>query len=303
MILKSSVSIQVIGSINMDLIAKVSRFPKEGETITGQQFLTAAGGKGANQAVAASRLGAKVSLVGCVGKDTFGTSLLNNLKKEKINIKHITKSSENTGTAFITINQNAQNQIIVIPGANHTITTKQVGLAIKKEKIAAIIMQLEIPLKIVEYVAKEAKKKNLLVILNPAPAIPLSNKLLRMVDYLIPNEHEAEVLTGEKNMEKAAQILKQKGAKNIIITLGSRGALYLDNKLQYVPPFRVKAVDPTAAGDAFVAAFTVSILEGKKIENAIRFANAAGALAATKLGAQPSLPKRSQVEKITLNTL
>lgn len=297
---ESPISVQVIGSINMDLIAKVNRFPNVGETITGQEFLTAAGGKGANQAVACAKLGASVSFIGCVGKDNFGKELTNSLKEHGIDTKYIFSGNTNTGTAFITVDQQAHNQIIVIPGANHKLNEDQLELAYNnlRGKTQAVLLQLEIPLPIVKKAIQLAKKDNLLIILNPAPAVPISDKLLGQVDYLIPNEHEAEVLTGEKNVEKAAQIFKRKGAKNVIITLGSRGALYLDYKLQYVPPFRIKAVDPTAAGDAFVAAFTVAILEGKPIEKAIKFANAAGALAATKLGAQPSLPSRNKVEKL-----
>jgi len=294
--------IYVVGSINMDLITKVPRFPQEGETITGLDFFTAPGGKGANQAVATARLGAKVVFIGAVGVDSYGQQLSEALGKEGINITHLLKvPGVVTGTAIITINKKAQNQIIVIPGANHRITEKQIDEAISKNshKSGALLLQLEIPLPIVLYAAKRAKDIGLAVTLNPSPATTLPDELFPLLDYVIPNEHEAVILTGKNNPEKAAQKLKKMGARNIIITLGDKGALYLDDNSRPVTikGYKIKAVDPTAAGDAFVATFTVALLEEKPIEEAIRFANAAGALAATKLGAQPSLPTRKEVEK------
>jgi len=299
---EAPLSIQVVGSINMDLITKVSRFPREGETITGLDFLTAPGGKGANQAVAAARLGARTAMIGCVGIDRFGKELVASLQKEKVSMRRIGLIPDApTGTAIIIVDERAKNQIIVIPGANYRITEKQLTYAWTTLKIKpqALLLQLEIPLPIVIKAAQLAKKDNTLVVLNPAPAptASLPIELLSHVDFLIPNEHEAKILAETDDLELAAGRLRDKGFK-VIITLGNEGALFFDDRPLYIKPFLVMAIDPTAAGDAFVAAFTLAILEGKPVEEAIRFANAAGALATTKLGAQPSLPTRKEVERL-----
>lgn len=287
-------NILVIGSINMDLVITVPRFPIEGETLTGKSFFTSPGGKGANQAVAAARLGAKVSMIGCIGDDQFGKQLVQNFRREKVNIGQIKFTPHHpTGTAIITINDHAQNQIIVIPGANSLVTEKNIlsvwqALKIKPQ---AVLLQLEIPLSSVITAAELAKKDNSLVILNPAPAQQLPVKLLKLVDYLIPNEHEARLITGKKSIKEAAVFLHNQGVKNIIITLGDKGAyLFNDKQSVIIPPYNVKAVDPTACGDAFIAAFSVSFLQGKSPIESIEFANAAGALTTTKIGAQPFLP-------------
>lgn len=303
MSLYSQISIQVVGSINMDLVVKVPRFPNSGETITGTTLLTASGGKGANQAIAAAKLGAKVVFVGNVGNDDFGKQQIRALQKEGANTQFIsTVSSVNTGTAIITIDQNAHNQIIVIPGANHTISKKQVEKAFKSIKMQALLLQLEIPLDIVTFAATLAKNIGSLVILNPAPAIPIPDKLINLVDYLIPNEHEALLLTGKTTIEDAGKNLIKRGAKNVIVTLGKKGAVYFDKKPIYVPAFKVKAIDPTAAGDAFIASFAVTILQGHSLLDAIKFANAAGALASTKIGAQPSLPTLAEIKQFVASS-
>ncbi|MBI5452400.1 ribokinase [Candidatus Gottesmanbacteria bacterium] len=298
---RKNVPIQVVGSINMDLITKVPRFPGEGETITGVDFFTAPGGKGANQAVAAARLGAKTAMIGCVGIDRFGKELVASLQREKVSMRRINFIPDTpTGTAMIIVNEKAQNQIIVIPGANHKITEEHLAYSWNTLQIKpqALLLQLEIPLPIVIKAAQLAKKGNTMVVLNPAPApiTFLPAELLNHVDFLIPNEHEAKILAGTDDLETAADQLRNKGPK-VIITLGDKGAMFFDDKPVYVDPFRVNAIDPTAAGDAFVAAFTVATLQGQPILGAIRFANAAGALAATKIGAQPSLPTFAEVKR------
>lgn len=295
------IPIQVVGSINMDLITKVPRFPQEGETITGVDFLTVPGGKGANQAVAAARLGAKTAMIGCVGIDRFGKELVASLQKERVSMRRINFIPDTpTGTAIIIVNEKAQNQIIVIPGANHRITEEHLTYAWNTLKIKpqALLLQLEIPLPIVIKAAQLAKKDNTMVVLNPAPA-PITSlpiELLNQVDFLIPNEHEAKILANTDDLETAANRLRNQGPK-VIVTLGDKGAMFFDDKPRIVDPFRVKAVDPTAAGDAFVAAFTVSTLQRKTPLEAIKFANAAGALATTKIGAQPSLPTLVEVNQ------
>lgn len=293
--------IQVVGSINMDLITKVTRFPKSGETLTGIDFLTAAGGKGANQAVAAARLGSRIAMIGCVGIDRFGKELVAGLKREGVSMRRISFIPDApTGTAIIIVNENAQNQIIVIPGANHRITEDHLVFSWNTLKIKpkALLLQLEIPMPIVIKAAQLAKKDNTMVVLNPAPApnTPLSDELLQQVDFLIPNEHEARLLAKTDDLEQAAQNLRALGPK-VIVTLGDQGAMFFDDKLQIVDSFHIKAVDPTAAGDAFVAAFTVATLQGQPPLEAIKFANAAGALTTTKIGAQPSLPTLAEVNQ------
>lgn len=297
-------NIEVVGSINMDLITRVSRFPQVGETITGVDFLTSPGGKGANQAVAAARLGAKVSIIGCVGNDQFGRDLISALGKENVNVKFVQMEKKTpTGVALITVDEKAQNQIVVIPGANHSFTLEHLVNAHRliNQKKGAMLLQLEIPPKITTQAAKLAKENGQLVILNPAPAQPSYVDLIEHVDFLIPNETEAALLTGKDNVEKAARDLKARGVRNVVITLGERGALYFDTEPKYIHSYKVTAIDPTAAGDAFVAAFTVATLQGKPPLEAIRFANAAGALATTKIGAQPSLPTIAEVTKFISN--
>lgn len=297
--MKNNPSIIVIGSINIDLVVKTKHFPKDGETVTGFDFFTASGGKGANQAVAATRLGADVSLIGAVGNDKNGKYLLKDLQGEKINTRgvYIAKDSP-SGTAIITLDNNAHNQIIVVPGANHKIPTSYINkpFSVTKNTPQALLVQLEIPIQQVLYAVKQAKKKGLIVVFNPAPAHATSKELLSVVDYIIPNEHEAAVLTNQSNPEEAGKILRGLGAKQVLITLGKRGVLYFDKgKPVYIKPYNVHAIDPTAAGDAFVAAFGVATLEGKSLKEALEWAQAAGALTTTKLGAQPSLPTREEL--------
>ncbi len=296
--------ITVVGSLNMDLIVRTPRIPSPGETIIGSGFHTAPGGKGANQAVAAARLGARVSMVGRVGKDEFAATLLENLTLANVNTQFIIQDPEApTGVALIEVDDSGENSIVVASGANMRVTSLDVDAA--QEAISAadlLLLQLGIPLKTVLQAAVLAKRKNVTVILNPAPARKLTSELLNLVDILIPNETETAMLTGlpvgsQSEIRAAASSLLTSGVKTVILTLGENGALLTqEGKSDIFPAFQVSPVDTTAAGDAFVGGFAVALAEGKSMTEAIRWGNAAGALATTRLGAQPSLPMRQDVE-------
>lgn len=291
--------ITVVGSINVDNVLKVSRLPKEGETISAENYDIKFGGKGANQAVAARKLGAYVSLIGAVGKDDMGKQNISNFKNIGMNVEGIKISNNQTGCAVIPVDESGNNMIIIYPGANDSVNEEH----IKKyeyliKECDLIMLQFEIPMSSVEYAAKVAKKYNKIIVLNPAPAKKISSSLLKMVDYITPNETELMEITGVSDIEKGAESLIEKGAKNVIVTLGDKGCLYM-NKYETIKmdSFNVDAVDSTAAGDSFNAAFAVSVCENKKIKESLRFASAAGALTATKRGAQNSLPDRYELEK------
>jgi len=296
--------ITVVGSINMDLIVRTPRIPSPGETIIGSGFHTAPGGKGANQAVAAARLGAQVSMVGRVGKDEFASILLKNLTLANVNTQFIYQDREaTTGVALIEVDDSGENSIVVASGANMRVTSLDVDAA--HEAISAsdlLLLQLGIPLKTILQAAVLAKRKNVTVILNPAPARKLTSELLNLVDILIPNETETALLTGlpvgsQSEIRAAASSLVTSGVKTVILTLGENGALLTQGgKSDIFPAFLVNPVDTTGAGDAFVGGFAVALAEGKSMTEAIRWGNAAGALATTRLGAQPSLPMRQDVE-------
>jgi ribokinase len=295
----------VVGSLNMDLIVRTPHLPRPGETILGRDFMTAPGGKGANQTVAAAKLGATVHMVGRVGGDDFGRALRENLRAAGADDRYVsTEDSAASGIAIIEVDDSGQNTIVVAPGANALVTRADVDAA--RSIIAssqALIAQLEIPLDTVEYALSTAHAANVLTILNPAPAQSLSTELLSLVDLLVPNETEAALLTGieikdDISAEQAARQLQERGARSVVITLGARGALALsDDKVWRIPPFRVKAIDATAAGDAFVGALATAYATQRDLDTALREASAAGALAATRLGAQPSLPTRAELDE------
>jgi len=296
----SAPAITVIGSINMDLVVRTPRFPGPGETILGSDFLTVPGGKGANQAVAVARMGARTAMVGRVGGDAFGAQMLQALQSEGIDIGHVSTEREApSGVALITVSDNGENNIIVVPGAYGRLSPQDVEDA--EETIgssSSIVLQLEIPLPTVMRAVDLAARRGVRVILNAAPARPLPPELLGKVDYLIVNELEAALLTGlaAAQPEEAAKALLAGGCANVVVTLGEAGALLATPEgIEVVPPFRVSAIDTTAAGDAFVGAFAVALAEGKSPAEAVRWGNAAGALAATRLGAQPSLPTRAEL--------
>jgi ribokinase len=296
--------IVVVGSSNTDMIAKLPRLPKPGETIGEGAFSTAAGGKGANQAVAAARAGAEVGLVARVGDDSFGEQAIAGFVADGINVQHVTRDpSAPSGVALIFVDDKGENSIAVAPGANAGLTPEDVDEA--EELISAanvVVMQLETPLDTVERAAVLACKHGSRVILNPAPAQPLSDEILANVSILTPNESEAELLTGvpvedDAGAEEAARALVARGVKTVILTLGSRGAFVFESDSgELVPGFKVDAVDTTAAGDVFNGTLAVGLAEGMPFTGAVRFANAAAALSVTRLGAQPSAPTRSEID-------
>jgi ribokinase len=299
------VRIVVVGSLNMDLVVQTPRIPKPGETILGAGDLQMIpGGKGANQAYGSALLGAEVAMVGRVGEDTFGETLIQNLDKVEVDTSFIIQDTDApTGIALIVVEGSGQNSIVVSSGANGRLSPEDVS---QREDVIqsadVLLLQLEIPLEAVLRAADLAKLHGVTTVLNPAPAQPLEPELLRLIDYLIPNETEFALLSGHEihsndKIKEAAAVLHQSGLKIIIMTMGNRGALLLtEDSFTHSPAFTVDPIDTTAAGDAFVASFVVAMAEGKSLQEAIRYGNAAGALACTKFGAQPSLPNRSELK-------
>jgi ribokinase len=298
--------VTVVGSLNMDLVARAPRIPQPGETIIGGDFHTVPGGKGANQAVAAARLGAQVSMVGRVGRDAFANPLLDNLAAAGVDHAFVIPDPEAaTGVALIVVDDTGQNSIVVASGANMRLSPADVEAA--EAAIAgadALLLQLESPLESVTRAAEVARAHGVRVILNPAPARSLPAALLSLVDVLIPNESETALLTdmsvnNQAEAEAAAAALRGMGVGTVILTLGERGALLAQaGAAELVPAFEVTPVDTTAAGDAFVGGFAVALAEGQTLAEAVRWGNAAGALATTKLGAQPSQPIRQDLEAL-----
>ena len=285
--------ITVIGSSNTDMVIKASKLPAPGETILGGDFFMNPGGKGANQAVAAARLGGNVSLVAKVGNDIFG---------QQAKALFEADNTYPSGIALITVDQHGENCIVVASGANGSLTTKEIDDA--KEDILQsnlILMQLEIPLVTVEYATEIASKAAIKVILNPAPATKLSDSLLSKLYMITPNETEAELISGIPvtdfaSAETAARYLANKGIRVIVITMGSKGALvFNDNKAIIVSAPKVEAVDTTAAGDVFNGALAVAISEGLDLKEAVEFACKAASISVTRMGAQASAPSRSEI--------
>lgn len=307
-------NILVVGSINADLVVRTSRFPKPGETISGEDLQVIPGGKGANQAVAAARHGASVAMFGRVGKDNFGDLLFENLKSNHVDTNLIRRDDASTGTAIILVNADGQNSIVLSAGANGNVSSSDVE-NVSFSTFNLLLLQLEIPIPTVLSAAKEAKENGLRVILNPAPAKELRNELIALADYIIPNETELNLLTGLPvtdipSAEAAAQRLRERGAQDVIVTLGSKGALLVTGEeATHVEAYPVEVVDTTAAGDAFIGGFAAKLLESDsllsmreqapalQITSVVRYACACGALAATKFGAQPSLPTKEEVER------
>lgn len=296
-------NILVIGSLNADLVVRAPRFPQPGETISGEDLQVIPGGKGANQAVAAARLGAIVSMLGRVGTDNFGDFLLDNLKQNKVDWTLIQRDDSSTGTAIIIVDSSGQNSIVLSPGANAKVTPADVDNA-SFPRGGLLLLQLEIPTPTVLRAAQRAHENGTRVILNPAPAKVVPDELIALADFIIPNETELSLLTNQKvddiaSAESAARDLLKRGAKNVIVTLGSHGALLVNTETSsHVEAFKVEVVDTTAAGDAFIGGFATSLLQNKSIEESVRIACACGALAVTKFGAQPSLPTAEQVDNL-----
>jgi ribokinase len=295
--------ILVIGSMNCDLVVYTQRHPVPGETILGDRFLTFPGGKGANQAIAAARLGGDVQMVGRIGNDSFGQELTDNLVRNQIDITNVQKVNEPTGTAFITVDANGQNTIIVIPGANAALTTSDMDTL--KDTIQAVkimVLQMEIPLEVVIRAIDIAYAVGTTILLNPAPATQIPIETLRKVTFLIPNESELAHLSGfETNTFSACyhavKHLQSLGCHQIILTRGEHGAYYFDQNNQiFAPPFNVPVVDTTAAGDAFIGGLAAALSQNLDIHTALLQASAAGALAVTKAGAQTSLPNKTELD-------
>ncbi len=301
----STPSIIVVGSSNTDMIIKLDRIPRPGETILGGEFVTAAGGKGANQAVAAARAGGKVTFIGRVGCDMFGDEAIAGFRRDGINLKHLVRDAKApSGAALIFVAKDGENSIAVAGGANGRLSPADVRKAKRAfANASAVIMQLETPLETVQAAAELAAKAGVRVILNPAPARSLPDKLLKLVSILTPNETEAELLTGikvtdEKSAGQAADKLLAKGVETVILTLGARGAFVAGAGIrQLVAGFKVKPVDTTAAGDTFNGALVVALGESLALIDAVRFANAAAAISVTRLGAQPSAPSRKEIDR------
>jgi len=293
----------VIGSLNADLVVRAPRFPAAGETISGEDLAILPGGKGANQAVAAARQGAQVAMLGRVGNDSFGPTLIQNLRQNAVNTDYVSIDAAATGAAIIIVDSNGQNSIVLSPGANRKVTPADVA-AFPFEQAGMLLLQFEIPLETVLYAAEVAHENGMRVILNPAPACRFPDSLLENVDILVPNESELALLTGlpvtdPASAETAARRLFVKGAKTIIVTLGANGALLMtENESAHIPAFKVDVVDTTAAGDAFIGGLAAAILKGKSLREAVRYGNASGALAAAAFGAQPSLPANDEVERL-----
>lgn len=287
----------------MDLVAYVSYLPQAGETISSNKFLKVPGGKGANQAVAAAKLGADVCMIGKVGLDDYGDELLASLQSANVQIGGI-KQAGVTGMAFISVAEDGENNIVLVPGANAKISQDDINkMKHYIQESDLIIMQLEIPLDVVQYVLKLAANLNKKVILNPAPATKLSTNLLQHVHTLIPNEVELEMLTGipistHEDIITAAKNLRDIGIKRVLVTLGAKGAILLNEReLVEIPAYNVKAIDSTAAGDSYIGAFAVGVLKGMEDKEAATFASKVAAIVVTREGAQTSIPTMDEVEE------
>jgi ribokinase len=294
--------ITVVGSVNMDLVVRAPRAPERGETLSGSDFGLFPGGKGANQAVAAARQEAGVVMVGCVGDDAFGAQMRGALSGDGVDTRYVAIDSQApTGVALITVEERGDNRIIVVAGANGQVSPAKVLAADDAFSSGdVLILQLEIPLPSVMAAAHIAHDRGMQVILNAAPAQPLGQDLLALVDYLIVNAIEATTLAGlaPEQTTPAAEALRARGAQNVVVTLGADGAILFDADGRLaVPAFPVSVVDTTAAGDAFVGAFAAALTTGLPAREAVRWGNAAGALAVTQFGAQPSLPTRAETER------
>lgn len=297
--------ITVIGSLNIDMVVEAPRIPHKGETILGRGFTTLPGGKGANQAVAAARLGGEVYMVGCVGSDMYGRSLIDNLETNDVNTSNIAITDiSSTGVAVIII-QDGDNSIIVDPGANYCLTPLMIDsleYVIKESYI--VLLQMEIPLETIERAVELTKRNGVKILLNPAPAAKLKDEFLKKLDIITPNETESEIITGIKitsieDAENSVRWFMNKGIRQVVITLGERGAVYNDcDNIIHKSAVKVEAVDTTAAGDSFSGALAFALSSGMDINAAVDLAIKVGALTVTKKGAQASLPTLDEVKNL-----
>lgn len=295
--------IVVVGSFNMDLTAYMERLPRPGETLSGRRFVTGPGGKGSNQAVAASRLGAEVTFIGRVGNDVFADSAISIWKQERINTDYVVRDPDHaTGVAPIWVDDHGENSIVVVLGANLAVSPADIDRAADIIAEADILItQLEINYDAAAYALEIAKEKGIRTILNPAPAGKLTSEVLARADYLTPNETELEVLTGKTgvSVEGAARSLLTREGQTVVVTLGAQGALWVNQSgTGQIPTFPVKVVDSTGAGDAFNAGLAVALAEGKNLADAITFANATAGLCVTRPGTTLSMPQRDEVEAL-----
>lgn len=303
--------IAVVGSINMDLVLSCSRLPKPGETLAAEGCREVSGGKGANQAVAAARMGSEVSLIGRVGNDVFGPQLLQQLQESGVGVDRVAKSLDcSSGLAIVMVEKSGQNSIVIVPGANGKLSPQDIREAASLiQSVDMLVMQLEVPIATVEEALLIAKNANVKTLLNPAPAHQVLPESLYQVDILCPNQTEAEMLTGIvvdswDSAQSAASVLLARGAKSVVMTLGKDGACLAEtrngeNCFTHISSPSVDAVDTTAAGDAFIGALATYVSEFQELSVACRYACVAGALTATKFGAQTSLPWRAEVETKT----
>lgn len=295
----------VVGSVNADHVLRVPRFPQPGETLTGRQYQVISGGKGANQAMAAARLGADLAFIACVGDDAFGLNTIAQFQEAGVDTAHMrVQPNQPTGIAMIQVSDSGENAICLSPESNAALSADLINQASDVIHAAEyLLIQLETPLDGVVAAVELAQINETKVVLNPAPAVPLSDTLLQHVYMITPNETEAEVLTGVKvtddtTAQYAANQLHAKGIKLVVITLGSRGAWVSDDgQGKLISGFIVDAVDTTAAGDTFNAGLVMALMEGKPLESAMRFAQAAAALSVTRFGAQSSIPTRKEVDQ------
>lgn len=305
-----SKKIVVVGSCNTDMVIKADRLPVPGETILGGTFFMNPGGKGANQAVAAARMGGSVTLISKTGNDVFGKQSVMLYNAENIKTDYVFSDPKHpSGVAMITVDSNGENCIVVASGANASLSPADIDKARKEiESSDLVLMQLEIPVETVEYVAEMAHRKGIPVILNPAPARTLPETLLKNLYIIIPNKSEAEILSGikvtdQESARKAAAIISAKGVDIVVITLGSQGALIKDKEeYHFVEAFKVDTIDTTAAGDTFCGSLCVGLSEGKSISEAVEMAARAAALTVTRMGAQGSIPYRPELASLDKNS-
>src|SRR5580658_5449155 len=297
--------IVVVGSINLDLVVGAERLPLSGETITGNSFATFHGGKGANQAVAAAKLGYPVAMVGNVGNDAFGAELRRGLESAGVDTENVRAVENSSGVALITTGRQGENNIVVVPGANGRLTPELLEKSAgTMERAGILLAQLEVPLETIEYLAEFAERHNIPLMLDPAPARELPRNLLRKVSWITPNETETEELlktkleNSEQSYYAAAEYLLDRGVKNVLLKLGSHGCLIAQGTLakERVPAFSVNAVDTTGAGDAFNAGFAVGLMRGSTVAQSTVFASAVAAISVTRRGAQPSMPTSAEVK-------
>ena len=302
-------TVVVFGSINMDLVVRTARFPQPGETLHGQTFFTAPGGKGANQAVASARLGVPTRMVGRVGQDVFSSTLLEILQQDGVEISGVLQDPDQpSGTAVIMVDDQAENQIVIVAGANGAVGDPDLArLDQALQGAGQLLLQLEVPMDAVQAAARLAHEQGVTVIFDPAPVRPLPDKLYSYIDLLTPNESEASALVGftvqdEASAAKAARVLLERGVHQVVIKMGGRGAYWHDGQQGvFLPVFKVNPVDTVAAGDAFNGALAAGLAEGLPMQEALRWGMAGGAISTTRIGAQPSLANREELLSLLKN--